>query len=276
MRPKLAHLTRHVRFRYKSQPLPSFLSRCNLSLAFESKPYHFVALPCDEASWQQENALALMEAGNDQPDEPQRDEQELIAAVLAGQTQLFHELIRPHERSVFAMAMSLLKDEADAEDAMQETFLKAFHNLASFRGDAKFSTWLISIVLNEARSKLRRKKLVSLDVEPDDDSPGSFSPALLRDWREVPSEALERQEMRLLLQESIAALPDGYRVVFLLREVEELSTHEAAAMLQMSESALKVRLHRARMMLQKDLAPKLKHISLPPTSNTKRRWFPWS
>jgi RNA polymerase sigma-70 factor (ECF subfamily) len=217
-----------------------------------------------------------MEADTTQRNGPRLEEPQLIAAVLAGDTQLFHELIRPHERSVFAMAMSLLKDEADAEDAMQETFLKAFHNLASFRGDAKFSTWLISIVLNEARSKLRRKKLVSLDVEPDDDTPGSFSPALLRDWREVPSEALQRQELRLLLQESIAALPDGYRVVFLLREVEELSTHEAAAMLQMTESALKVRLHRARMMLQKDLAPKLKHFNRPATSDTKRRWFPWS
>jgi RNA polymerase sigma-70 factor (ECF subfamily) len=205
-----------------------------------------------------------------------RDESQLIAAVLGGQTQLFHKLIRPHERSVFAMAMSLLQNEADAEDAMQETFLKAFRNLASFRGDAKFSTWLISIVLNEARSKLRRKKLVSLDEEPDEDNPSSFSPALLRDWREVPSETLERHEMKLMLQEAIAALPDGYRVVFLLREVEELSTHEAATMLQMTESALKVRLHRARMMLQKQLAPRLKHFSKPATSDTKRRWFPWS
>lgn len=209
-------------------------------------------------------------------DDTLRDEPKLIAAVLAGQTQLFHELIRPHERSVFAMAMSLLQNEADAEDAMQETFLKAFHNLASFRGDAKFSTWLISIVLNEARSKLRRKKLISLDEEPDEDKPGSFSPALLRDWREVPSEAVERQEMKQMLQEAIASLPDGYRVVFLLREVEELSTHEAATMLQMTESALKVRLHRARMMLQKQLAPRLKNFTRAVTSDTKRRWFPWS
>jgi RNA polymerase sigma-70 factor (ECF subfamily) len=217
-----------------------------------------------------------MEAGTDQPDEQELDEPQLIAAVLAGETELFHELIRPHERSVFAMAMALLKDEADAEDAMQETFLKAFRGLASFRGDAKFSTWLISIVLNEARGKLRRKKLVSLDEEPDEDRPGGFSPALLRDWREVPSEALERQEIKRLIQEAVAALPDGYRVVFLLREVEELSTREAATVLQMTESALKVRLHRARMMLQKDLAPKLKHFNRPAQSDTKRRWFPWS
>lgn len=205
-----------------------------------------------------------------------RDEPKLIAAILGGETQLFHELIRPHERSVFAMAMSLLQNEADAEDAMQETFLKAFRSLASFRGDARFSTWLISIVLNEARSKLRRKKLISLDAEPDGDNPSDFSPALLRDWHEVPSQALERHEMKQMLQDAIAALPDGYRVVFLLREVEELSTQEAAAMLQMNESALKVRLHRARMMLQKELAPKLKHFNRPATSDAKRRWFPWS
>jgi RNA polymerase sigma-70 factor (ECF subfamily) len=82
--------------------------------------------------------------------------------------------------------------------------------------------------------------------------------------------------MKQMLQDAIAALPDGYRVVFLLREVEELSTQEAAALLQMNESALKVRLHRARMMLQKQLAPRLKQFSRPATSDTKRRWFPWS
>src|SRR5271155_5752064 len=96
-----------------------------------------------------------------------RDETQIIASILAGDTQKFHELIRPHERSVYAMALSLLHNEADAEDAAQEAFLKAFRNLAKFRGDAKFSTWLLSITLNEARSRLRSRKNVkieSLDV----------------------------------------------------------------------------------------------------------------
>ncbi len=200
-----------------------------------------------------------------------RDEATMIASILAGQTHLFHELIRPYERSVFAMAMSFLHNEADAEDAAQEAFLKAFRNLSAFRAEAKFSTWLISITLNEARSRLRGKKaapMVSIDEDPDE--PGHVSPALLRDWREIPSEALERQEVRLLLQDAIAALPDNYRTVFLLRDVDDLSTNEAAAALNISAASLKVRLHRARMMLQKSLAPSLKQL------NPKRRWFQWS
>jgi RNA polymerase sigma-70 factor (ECF subfamily) len=200
-----------------------------------------------------------------------RDEKQLIASILGGKTQQFHELIRPYERSVFVMALSLLHNEADAEEVAQETFLKAFRNLAGFRGEAKFGTWLISIALNEARSRIRRNKTVrvdSLDQEPGET--GHISPALLRDWREIPSQVLERSEMRLILREAVDALPDNYREVLLLRDVEELSTLEAATVLQISTASIKVRLHRARMMLQKDLAPKLKEL------NPKRRLFRWS
>src|SRR5580692_6064627 len=124
------------------------------------------------------------------------DETQIIASILAGKTHMFHDLIRPHERSVYAMALSLLHNEADAEDVAQEAFLKAFRNLASFRGDTKFGTWLISITLNEARSRLRSRnnvKVESLD-EPPEDGHSHVTPALLRDWREIPSEALERKE----------------------------------------------------------------------------------
>ncbi|WP_041596967.1 sigma-70 family RNA polymerase sigma factor [Granulicella tundricola] len=197
-----------------------------------------------------------------------RNEPQMIAAILAGDNELFHELIRPYERSVFAMAISLLRNEADAEDAAQEAFLKAFRNLHAFRGEAKFSTWLISIALNEARGRLRRQNI--LPMESLDDEPEKISPALLRDWREIPSDALERQEVRLMLQDAIAALPPHYREVFLLRDVEELSTNEAATVMQISVASLKVRLHRARIMLQKNLAPQLKKM------NPKRRWFQWS
>jgi RNA polymerase sigma-70 factor, ECF subfamily len=200
-----------------------------------------------------------------------RDEAQIIASILAGNTHEFHELIRPYERSVYIMALSLLHNEADAEDAAQETFLKAFRNLARFRGDAKFSTWLISIALNEARSRLRNKKNVkieSLDEAPD--SPGHVSPALLRDWREIPSEVVERQEVRLLLQHAVTDLPSIYREVFMLRDVQELSVNESAEVLGITVASVKVRLHRARLMLQKKLAPQLKNL------NPKRRWLPWS
>ena len=200
-----------------------------------------------------------------------RDEAQILASILAGNTHEFHDLIRPHERSVYVMALSLLQNEADAEDAAQEAFLKAFRNLANFRGDAKFSTWLISITLNEARSRLRSRKNVkieSLDESPDGQD--QVSPALLRDWREIPSEALERKEIRLLLQHAVADLPSIYREVFLLRDVEELSVNESAEALGITVASVKVRLHRARIMLQKKLVPQLKKF------NPRRRWFSWS
>jgi RNA polymerase sigma-70 factor (ECF subfamily) len=200
-----------------------------------------------------------------------RDEAQMIAKILAGDSQLFHELIRPYEHRVYVMALSFLHNEADAEDAAQEAFLKAFRNLSSFRGEAKFGTWLVSITLNEARSRIRSRntiKMESLD-EPADDQ-GHISPALLRDWKEIPSEALERKEVRLLLQQAITGLPLIYREVFQLRDIEQLSVNEAAAALGISIAAVKVRLHRARMMLQKKLAPELKQVA------PKRRWWAWS
>jgi RNA polymerase sigma-70 factor, ECF subfamily len=164
----------------------------------------------------------------------------------------------------------MLHNEADAEDAAQEAFLKAFRNLASFRGEAKFSTWLVSIALNEARSRLRSKKAMkmeSLDTPPEGEE--TVTPALLRDWREIPSEALERKELRHLLQQAVVDLPLIYREVFLLRDVEELSINESAEALGITVASVKVRLHRARIMMQKKLVPQLKKV------NPKRRWFPW-
>ena len=108
-----------------------------------------------------------------------RDEEQMIASVLSGDTEKYHDLIRPYERSVYKMALSFMKNESDAEDVAQEAFLNAFRNLAAFRGQAKFSTWLISITLNEARGRLRRQSLVrmeSLDQTPEEG--GHVSPAL--------------------------------------------------------------------------------------------------
>ena len=194
----------------------------------------------------------------------------MIAAILAGDIQLYHELIRPYERSVYMMALSYVKNEADAEDVAQEAFLKAFHHLASFRSESKFSTWLVGIALNEARSRLRREGILRMDsLDDTTEDGGPVSPAILRDWREVPSEALERKEIRQMLQEAITGLPEKYREVFILRDVEELNIFETAAALRITVGNVKVRLHRARLMLQKQLSPLLKN------SNPKRGWFPW-
>jgi RNA polymerase sigma-70 factor (ECF subfamily) len=199
-----------------------------------------------------------------------RDEAQMIASILAGDTQLYHQLIRPHERSVYMMALSYMKNEADAEDVAQEAFLKAFHHLATFRAEAKFSTWLIGIALNEARSRLRREVALHMEsIDDTSDEAGRVSPAILRDWREVPSEALERKEVRQMLQQAITNLPTIYREVFVLRDVEELNNVETAAALSITVGNVKVRLHRARLMLQKQLAPLLRNM------NPERRWVPW-
>jgi RNA polymerase sigma-70 factor (ECF subfamily) len=190
------------------------------------------------------------------------NEATMIASILAGDTRSYRDLIRPHERCVYMMAFSFVKNEADAEDIAQEAFLKAFLNLSAFRAESKFSTWLISITVNEARSRLRQQAIIrmkSLD-EPFDDG-GVVSPALLRDWREIPSEALEQKEIRQMLQEAVIGLPPIYRQVFQLRDVTELSVQETAEALGISIPCVKVRLHRARMMLQKQLSPLLKSVN---------------
>ena len=197
----------------------------------------------------------------------------MIAAILGGEIQLYHELIHPYERSVYVMALSYMKNETDAEDVAQDAFVRAFRKLSSFRAESKFSTWLMSITINEARTRLRRQGLVRMEsLEEVPDEAKGISPALLRDWREIPSEALERKEIRSLIQRAVEQLPDIYRQVFLLRDVEELTISEAAETLDISIPSVKVRLHRARLMLQKQLAPQLKTVK----QSTKRRWLPWS
>jgi len=192
-------------------------------------------------------------------DSPAIRDAELIARILSGERELFHELVRPYEKSVYFAAFSILQNEQDAEDAAQETVLKALKNLRNFRAESKFSTWLVSIAINEARGRLRHARVLkfeSVDESPDED--GGFTPSVISDWREVPLEALERKELRELLQQAIAGLPEIYREVLLLRDVEEFSIAESAAALGVSEGVVKTRLLRARLMMQKVLAPKLK------------------
>ena len=192
------------------------------------------------------------------PPTPER-EKELIARVIVGETNLFHELIRPYERMVYLSVLTMLRNEQEAEDAAQEVMINAFRHLKSFRGDAKFSTWLVTIAMNEARQRLRKAKaaqLESLDEEKEVHE-GDFTPAVLTDWREIPSEALEKKEMRQRLREAVEQLPPIYREVLVLRDLEEMNQEETARALGINITVVKVRLHRARMMLQKLLAPYL-------------------
>ena len=184
----------------------------------------------------------------------------LIARILAGERELFHELVGPYEKSVYFAAFSILQNEQDAEDAAQEAVLKALKNLGSFRAESKFSTWLITIAINEARARLRHDRVLKFESvdQPAENDDGSFTPAVISDWREVPLQALERKELREMLRNAIASLPEIYRAVLQLRDVEDMSIAETAKALDVSEGVVKTRLLRARLMMQKILAPQLK------------------
>jgi len=184
----------------------------------------------------------------------------LIARIVAGEKELFHELIRPYERMVYLTLFAIVKNETEAEDGAQETVISAYRHLASFRGDAKFSTWLTTIAINEGRKRLRKAKgAAENSIEEEKEShEGDYTPAPLTDWREIPLEALERKELREALRVAVAELPDIYRQVFVLRDLEEQNIEETAQALGINPGAVKVRLHRARMMLQKRLVPFLK------------------
>jgi RNA polymerase sigma-70 factor, ECF subfamily len=186
-------------------------------------------------------------------------ELDLIARILKGETHLFHDLIRPCERAAYLTALSLVKNEADAEDVAQEAIIKAYRALANFRGAAKFSTWLLTIVFNEARGRLRQTKRVtveSLDSRGEDEQ--DLTPFVIADWREIPSEVLERKELAKRIEDAIQNLAPTYREVFLLRDKEELSIEEIAQIAGVSPGLVKVRLFRARMVLQRQLTPYLK------------------
>lgn len=181
----------------------------------------------------------------------------LIARVLAGDSNAFYDLVRPHERSIYTAAYSVLGNEADAEEVSQEAVLKAYTHLARFRAEAKFSTWIVQITLNEARMKLRkdRRKLYESLDDPREDQEGDYVPKDFADWREIPSEALQQKELRQALARALASLAPKYREVFVLRDVQKLSIAETAKMLGVTESSVKTRLLRARLQMRDALAP---------------------
>jgi RNA polymerase sigma-70 factor, ECF subfamily len=182
-------------------------------------------------------------------------ERELIASVQGGQHELFYELVRPYERRVYAAALAILRNEHDAEDAAQEAMLKAFANIRQFRAEARFSTWLIQITVNEALMRRRRERTVPMEgLDGDRNEESEYAPRDFADWREIPSEALERKEVRQRLAEALATLDRKYREVFMLRDMEHLNIQETAEALGITVASVKTRLLRARLILRDLLA----------------------
>src|SRR5712692_5424099 len=195
----------------------------------------------------------------------QCNEATLIRRVRDGEHELFYELIRPYERRVYAAAFAILRNEADAEDAAQEAVLKAFKHIRQFRAEARFSTWLIQITVNEARMRKRKEHAHMIEPIVDhEDEGGNYRPRDFADWREIPSETLERKEVRQMLAEALVSLGQIYREVFVLRDMQHLSIEETARALRISTASVKTRLLRARLMLRDLLAP-----GLGSTWNTK-------
>jgi len=185
----------------------------------------------------------------------------LIGRIQGGERELFYELIRPYERRVFVIAFTILRNEEDAEDAAQDAFLKAFKYLAQFRSESRFSTWLIQVAINEARLRQRKSHLeIMRPIEDKENEDGTYTPHDFTDWREIPSEALERKEIREKLVAALASLAQKYREVFVLRDVEHMSIEDTAQALGISTGSVKTRLLRARLMLRDLLSPGLEGI----------------
>lgn len=185
------------------------------------------------------------------------NEAELIQRVCQGDKEAFYCLVQPCERGIFTAAMSILNNPADAEEVAQEAVLKAFTALPRFRGESKFSTWLIQITINEARLKLRkdRRHLHESVDEQQTNEQGDYFPKDYADWREIPSETLQRKELREALKRALDSLPPKYREVLILRDVQHLSIQETAQVLGITEGSVKTRLLRARFQMRDALAP---------------------
>src|ERR1700687_5330097 len=193
-------------------------------------------------------------------DTPVTDELALVQAAKGGDVSSFEELVRRYDRNVFRIAQHITQNREDAEDVVQDAFLKAYTNLGQFQGQSKFYTWLVRIAVNEALMKLRRRRperMISLDedVKTEEDS----MPREIADWSPNPEQQYNQAELKEILSKTIQGLPPSFRTVFVLRDVEGLSTEETADALDLSIPAVKSRLLRARLQLRERLSKYFKN-----------------
>jgi len=214
---------------------PDFTPRLNIS-AKEVNPAAEPARPMLERPLRDESGSEDTDAA-------------VVAKVKAGDTEAFEELVRRHGRRVYRSLIGILGDAQEAEDALQDCFLKAFQHLPEFEGRARFSTWLIRIAINTGIQRLRgRKDFDSLDEEADD-----FKPRRIQAWNENPEESYSREELKQIVEREVMKLPPKYRVALMLRDLEELSTAQAANALGLTIPGLKARVLRGRLMLRESM-----------------------
>jgi RNA polymerase sigma-70 factor (ECF subfamily) len=179
----------------------------------------------------------------------------LVAQAQNGRLEAFEELAHRHSKLIYRALMAILGNPADAQDAMQDTLLSAFEYIGGFQGRSKFSTWLVTIARNAALRRLRRDKLFESLDEGEYAEDGEFLPRQVRDWQDNPEQLYSKSEMQHLVEEAILTLPPMYRVVVMLRDIQQLSTDEVARQLGLSVPAVKTRLMRGRLMLREWLSP---------------------
>ncbi|HET7872550.1 MAG TPA: sigma-70 family RNA polymerase sigma factor [Terriglobales bacterium] len=182
------------------------------------------------------------------------DEMSLVQAAKNGDLEAFSELVKRYDRNVFRIAQHITHNEEDAQDVVQDAFLKAYQNLEQFQGNSKFYTWLVRIAVNEALMRLRKRRndrTVSLDEDVETEE--GTMPREVADWSPNPEQIYGQSELGDILRKTIQGLPPGFRTVFVLRDIEGLSTEETAEMLDLSVPAVKSRLLRARLQLRERL-----------------------
>ena len=188
-----------------------------------------------------------------------KDEYALVTEAKAGSYAAFEELVSRYEKKIYRLGMNITGSPEDAEDVLQETFLKAFQHLPEFREDSRFYTWIVRIAVNEGLMKLRKRRSdKTVPMEDSVDEEGAVMPREVADWRPNPEQQLAQAELETILNNAARSLPPTFRTVFFLRDVEGLSTQETAELLNLTVSAVKARLFRARLQLRDELAKTFK------------------
>ena len=185
---------------------------------------------------------------------------DIVSRILAGDAALFEVLMRRHNRQVYRAARAVVRDEQEAEDVMQQAYLSAFRNLHQFGERSRFSTWLTRIALNEAFGR-RRKQRARSEVEAPSDLEHPGAPIDMTSPEPNPERQAYAHELQRVLEDAVDALPETYRTVFMLREVEGLSTSETGESLDLGEEAVKTRLHRARAMIRSAVTARLGEVT---------------